>query len=53
MKRPGVSSSDETMDDIEDFSGAFVDCEIGDFDTGEFIIAEAKRQQFFAADSLA
>jgi len=47
-KRPGVSSSDETMDDIEDFSGAFVDCEIGDFDTGEFIIAEAKRQQFFA-----
>ena len=47
-KRPGVSSSDKTMDDIEDFSGAFVDCEIGDFDTGEFIIAEAKRQQFFA-----
>ena len=47
-KRPGVSSPDETMDDIEDFSGAFVDCEIGDFDTGEFIIAEAKRQQFFA-----
>ena len=46
--RPGVSSRDETMDDIEDFSGAFVDCEIGDFDTGEFIIAEAKRQQFFA-----
>ena len=36
------------MDDIEDFSGAFVDCEIGEFDTGEFIIAEAKRQQFFA-----
>jgi transcription-repair coupling factor (superfamily II helicase) len=47
-KRPGVSSQDETRDDIEDFSGAFVDCEIGDFDTGEFIIAEAKRQQFFA-----
>ena len=47
-ERPGVSSPDETMDDIEDFSGAFVDCEIGDFDTGEFIIAEAKRQQFFA-----
>lgn len=33
---------------VEDFSGAFVDCEIGEFDTGEFIIAEAKRQQFFA-----
>ncbi len=40
--------TDEAMDDVEDFSGAFVDCEIGDFDTGEFIIAEAKRQQFFA-----
>nr|MBA3609259.1 DEAD/DEAH box helicase [Chthoniobacterales bacterium] len=33
---------------VEDFSGAFIDCEIGEFDTGEFIIAEAKRQQFFA-----
>ncbi len=35
-------------DAVEDFSGAFVDCAIGEFDTGEFIIAEAKRQQFFA-----
>ena len=35
-------------DGEEDFSGAFVDCEIGEFDTGEFIIAEAKRQQFFS-----
>ncbi len=34
--------------EIEDFSGAFVDCAIGEFDTGEFIVAEAKRQQFFA-----
>ena len=33
---------------VEDFSGAFVDCEIGEFDTGEFIIAETKRQQFFS-----
>jgi len=33
---------------VEDFGGAFVDCEIGEFDTGEFIIAEAKRQQFFS-----
>ncbi len=40
-----VGSPGET---VEDFSGAFVDCEIGEFDTGEFIIAEAKRQQFFA-----
>ena len=38
----------ESQDAVEDFSGAFVDCEIGEFDTGEFIIAEAKRQQFFA-----
>ena len=38
----------ESKDAVEDFSGAFVDCEIGEFDTGEFIIAEAKRQQFFA-----
>ena len=32
----------------EDFSGGFVDCEIGEFDTGEFVIAEAKRRQFFS-----
>ena len=32
----------------EDFCGAFVDCEIGEFDTGEFVIAEAKRRQFFS-----
>ena len=38
----------ESQDAVEDFSGAFVDCAIGEFDTGEFIIAEAKRQQFFA-----
>ena len=33
---------------VEDFSGAFVDCQIGEFDSGEFVIAEAKRAQFFA-----
>jgi transcription-repair coupling factor (superfamily II helicase) len=33
---------------VEDFSAAFVDCEIGEFDTGEFVVAEAKRQQFFS-----
>ncbi len=32
----------------EDFRGAFVDCEVGEFDTGEFVIAEAKRRQFFS-----
>ncbi|HEY1581620.1 MAG TPA: transcription-repair coupling factor [Chthoniobacterales bacterium] len=35
-------------DMVEDFSGAFVDCEIGEFDSGEFIIAETKRAQFFS-----
>ena len=38
----------EDEEAVEDFRGAFVDCEIGEFDTGEFIIAEAKRQQFFS-----
>ena len=38
----------ESQERVEDFSGAFVDCEIGEFDTGEFIIAEAKRRQFFS-----
>jgi transcription-repair coupling factor (superfamily II helicase) len=38
----------ESQDAVEDFSGAFVDCEIGEFDTGEFIVAEAKRRQFFS-----
>src|SRR5207237_10034730 len=33
----------------ENYSGAFVDCEIGEFDTGEFVLAEAKRRQFFAS----
>ncbi|HEY5037045.1 MAG TPA: DEAD/DEAH box helicase, partial [Chthoniobacterales bacterium] len=39
--------SAETAGGAEDFSGAFIDCEIGEFDTGEFLIAEAKRKQFF------
>ncbi len=38
----------ENEDMVEDFSGAFVDCGIGEFDTGEFIIAETKRKQFLA-----
>ncbi|MGI8432338.1 MAG: transcription-repair coupling factor [Chthoniobacterales bacterium] len=42
--RSGAPSSGEG---VEDFSGAFVDCEIGSFDSGEFILAEAKRAQFF------
>ena len=30
----------------EDFSGAFQDCEIGEFGAGDFVLAEAKRAQF-------
>ena len=30
----------------EDFSGAFQDCDIGEFAIGDFLLAEAKRDQF-------
>ncbi|HWY52383.1 MAG TPA: transcription-repair coupling factor [Chthoniobacterales bacterium] len=30
----------------EDFSGAFPDCDIGEFAVGDFLLAEAKRDQF-------
>ena len=30
----------------EDFSGAFQDCEIGEFAVGDLVLAEAKRAQF-------
>jgi transcription-repair coupling factor (superfamily II helicase) len=30
----------------EDFSGAFVECDVGEFAVGDFIVAEAKRAQF-------
>jgi transcription-repair coupling factor (superfamily II helicase) len=33
---------------VEDFSGAFQDCEIGEFAVGDFMLAEAKRAQFLA-----
>jgi transcription-repair coupling factor (superfamily II helicase) len=32
----------------EDFSGAFQDCDIGEFGAGDFVLAEAKRAQFIA-----
>ncbi len=32
----------------EDFSGAFVECDIGDFATGDFMLAETKRAHFIA-----
>jgi transcription-repair coupling factor (superfamily II helicase) len=31
---------------LEDFSGAFQDCEIGEFAVGDLVLAEAKRAQF-------
>ena len=33
-------------DGPEDFSGAFPDCDIGEFAIGDFLLAEAKRDQF-------
>ncbi|MBV9618358.1 MAG: DEAD/DEAH box helicase, partial [Verrucomicrobia bacterium] len=30
----------------EDFSGAFQDCDVGEFAVGDFLLAEAKRDQF-------
>jgi transcription-repair coupling factor (superfamily II helicase) len=32
----------------EDFSGAFVECDIGEFAIGDFMLAETKRAQFIA-----
>jgi transcription-repair coupling factor (superfamily II helicase) len=32
----------------EDFSGAFEDCDVGEFAVGDFAVAEAKRAQFLA-----
>jgi transcription-repair coupling factor (superfamily II helicase) len=47
--RPAIQISEGWLEaGPEDFCGAFVDCEIGEFDTGEFVIAEAKRRQFFS-----
>ena len=33
-------------DGAEDFTGAFQDCDIGEFAVGDFLLAEAKRDQF-------
>ena len=35
-------------DEPEDFAGAFVECDIGEFATGDFMLAETKRAQFIA-----
>jgi transcription-repair coupling factor (superfamily II helicase) len=47
------TSSDATErvppgEEVEDFRGAFEDCEIGDFAVGDFMLVEAKRAQFSA-----
>jgi transcription-repair coupling factor (superfamily II helicase) len=33
---------------LEDFSGAFVECDVGEFAVGEFVLAEAKRAHFMS-----
>jgi transcription-repair coupling factor (superfamily II helicase) len=43
---PAGFAQDDIGDKIEDFSGAFVDCEIGEFGAGDLVLAEAKRAQF-------
>jgi transcription-repair coupling factor (superfamily II helicase) len=35
-------------DELEDFRGAFENCDIGDFAVGDFMLVEAKRAQFAA-----
>jgi transcription-repair coupling factor (superfamily II helicase) len=35
-------------DGAQDFSGAFQDCDVGEFAVGDFMLAEAKRAQFSA-----
>jgi transcription-repair coupling factor (superfamily II helicase) len=39
-------AQDDIAGKVEDFSGAFVDCDIGEFAAGDLVLAEAKRAQF-------
>src|SRR5437773_8728714 len=39
-------AQDDIAGNVEDFSGAFVDCDIGEFAAGDLVLAEAKRAQF-------
>jgi transcription-repair coupling factor (superfamily II helicase) len=39
-------AQDDIAGKVEDFSGAFVDCDIGEFGAGDLVLAEAKRAQF-------
>jgi transcription-repair coupling factor (superfamily II helicase) len=39
-------AQDDVPANVEDFSGAFVDCDIGEFAVGDLVLAEAKRARF-------
>jgi transcription-repair coupling factor (superfamily II helicase) len=43
---PSTSLRSARDDKPEDFSGAFVECDIGEFAIGDFMLAETKRAQF-------
>jgi transcription-repair coupling factor (superfamily II helicase) len=45
---PSTSLRSARDDEPEDFSGAFVECDIGEFAIGDFMLAETKRAQFIA-----
>ena len=47
IKPPHIEISEGWIENgPEDFSGAFQDCEIGEFGAGDLVLAEAKRAQF-------
>ena len=49
LRDPSISlrfAQDDIAGNVEDFSGAFVDCDIGEFAAGDLVLAEAKRAQF-------
>ncbi|PYI47348.1 MAG: transcription-repair coupling factor, partial [Verrucomicrobia bacterium] len=49
LRDPSTSlrfAQDDIAGNVEDFSGAFVDCDIGEFAAGDLVLAEAKRAQF-------
>ena len=45
---PSTSLRSARDDEPEDFSGAFVECDIGEFAVGDFMLGETKRAQFIA-----
>src|SRR5205814_9900390 len=49
LRDPSMSlrfAQDDIAGNVEDFSGAFVDCDIGQFAAGDLVLAEAKRARF-------